>query len=129
MAHVGCAASDWGAHMIPTGMMRIKMLFTRRSVSSIDDVGQAVLGTTTTLNTVVGFVESNNRYDDKLNSGIGTDEKTHIVIPWFAGLKTGDQVALTDDVTVTNYQVESIEDDRNKHRQLRLVIIRAEEGR
>ena len=115
--------------MIPTGMMRIKMVFSRRAVTSIDDVGQATLIFTTTLNTVVGFVESNDRYDDKLNSGIGAEEKTHIVVPWFSGLKTGDQVTLTDGATSTLYQIESIEDDRNKHRQLRLVIIRAEEGR
>ena len=129
MAHVGRAASDWGVNMIPTGMMRIKMVFSRRAVASIDDVGQATLVSATTLNTVVGFVESNNRYDDKLNSGIGTEEKTHIVVPWFSGLKTGDQVTLTDGATTTLYQIESIEDDRNKHRQLRLVIVLAEEGR
>lgn len=115
--------------MIPTGMMRIKMLFQRRAVLAIDDVGQANLASNTTLNTVVGFVESNDRYDDKLNSGIGAEEKTHIVVPWFSGLKTGDTVILTDGLTTTLYQIESIEDDRNKHRQLRLVIIRAEEGR
>jgi len=115
--------------MIPTGMMRINMAFTRRAVASIDDVGQATLGTITILNTVVGFVESNDRYEDKLNSGIGANEKTHIIVPWFSGLKTGDIVSLTDGSVVTGYQIESIEDDRNKHRQLRLVIIRAEEGR
>ena len=105
------------------------MGFSRRAVLSIDDVGQASLGNTTNLNTVVGFVESNDRYDDKLNSGIGTEEKTHIIGPWFSGLKTGDQVTITDGSTTTLYQIESIEDDRYKHRQLRLVIIRAEEGR
>jgi transcription antitermination factor NusG len=116
--------------MIPTGMMRIKMGFTRRAVASIDDVGQATLSpSSTTLNTVVGFVESNDRYDDKLNSGLGANEKTHIVVPWFSGLKNGDQVTLTDGSITTLYQIESIEDDRNKHRQLRLVIVRAEEGR
>lgn len=116
--------------MIPTGMMKQKMTFTRKVPTGRDDYGQAMLpASTTTLKTLVGFVESSDRHDGMLNSGEGTFERVRIIFPWFTGLLTGDQVLLLDGSVTTLYQIESIEDDRNKHRQLRCWLVKSEEAR
>lgn len=109
-------------------MMKQRMQFRRNTLTSVNDFGQAVLSVVA-LNTVVGFVESNDRYDNMLNMGEGTFEKTKIIFPWFSGLKTGDSVVITDGSVDTLYQIESIEDDRNKHRQLKCWLVRSEESR
>ena len=128
MAHVGRKASHWSAHLIPMGMMRVKATISSVAVSTFDSVGQKITGGLTVLYTPVVHVESAEREDKMNNMGKAVVEMTYIKAPWYPGLKNGMIVQITDGAVVTTYQIQSIEDDRMKHRFVRLGLTRAEEA-
>jgi hypothetical protein len=107
--------------------MKTKMVITSKA-ETLDSYGQAIIGSATTIATVVGWVDTAERDDKSVNSGQAVIERTNVVIPWYPNLKAGYIVTLTDGSDTTVYQIESIQDDRNKHRQLRLGLTRSEEA-
>ena len=126
MAYAHCAASHWGVNLIPTGMMRVKAVVTGLTSATPDVTGQNALVFTTVLYSPVVYIESAIRSDHMDVLGLGVNEKTIIHAPWYPGLKNGMVVSITDGAVTTAYQIESIEDDRMKHRQVKLLCVRAE---
>lgn len=114
--------------MIPMGMMRVKAAISSVAVNTFDSLGQKVVGATALLYTPIVHVESAERNDKVNNMGKAVVEMTYIKAPWYPGLKSGMIVVLTDDLVTTTYQIQSIEDDRMKHRFVRLGLTRAEEA-
>lgn len=114
--------------MIPMGMMRVKATISSVAVSTFDSVGQKIVGASTVLYTPVVHVESAEREDKMNNMGKAVVEMTYIKAPWYPGLKNGMFVVLTDGSVSTSYSIQSIEDDRMKHRFVRLGLTRAEEA-
>ena len=112
--------------MIPTGMMRVKAVVTGLTSATPDATGQNTLVVTTVLYSPVVFIESAIRSDHMDGMGLGVNEKTIIHAPWYPGIKNGMIVTITDGAVTTGYQIESIEDDRMKHRQVKLLCVRAE---
>ena len=114
--------------MIPMGMMRVKAAISSVAVNTFDTLGQKIIGDPTLLYTPIVHVESAERNDKVNNMGKAVVEMTYIKAPWYPGLKNGMIVVLTDDSVTTTYQIQSIEDDRMKHRFVRLGLTRAEEA-
>ena len=114
--------------MIPMGMMRVKATISSVAVNTFDSVGQKIIGLQTLLYTPIVHVESAERNDKMNNMGKAVVEMTYIKAPWYPGLKNGMIVVLTDGAVTTTYQIQSIEDDRMKHRFVRLGLTRAEEA-
>ena len=110
------------------GMMRVKAAISSVAVNTFDTLGQKIVGATALLYTPIVHVESAERNDKVNNMGKAVVEMTYIKAPWYPGLKNGMIVVLTDDQTTTTYQIQSIEDDRMKHRFVRLGLTRAEEA-
>ena len=110
------------------GMMRVKAAISSVAVNTFDTLGQKIIGATTLLYTPIVHVESAERNDKVNNMGKAVVEMTYIKAPWYPGLKNGMIVQITDGAVVTTYQIQSIEDDRMKHRFVRLGLTRAEEA-
>lgn len=113
--------------MIPMGMMRVKATVATVAQATVDSAGQSIPGSATTLYTPIVFVESAFRQDHKNDDGLAVWERTYIIAPWYPGIKAGMRVTLTDGSDTTVYQIEGVEDDRNKHRFVKMSLIRAEE--
>ncbi len=114
--------------MIPMGMMRIKAEIYTQTVSTFDAAGQWFVSATTLLYTQIVHVESAERNDKVNNMGKAVVEMTYIKAPWYPGLENGMVVYLIDGAVSTAYHIQSIEDDRMKHRFVRLGLTRAEEA-
>ena len=110
------------------GMMRVKAAISSVAVNTFDTLGQKIVGATALLYTPIVHVESAERNDKVNDMGKAVVEMTYIKAPWYPGLKNGMIVVLTDDQTTTTYEIQSIEDDRMKHRFVRLGLTRAEEA-
>jgi len=107
-------------------MMRVKAVVSGLTSATTDATGQNSFSVTTVLYSPVVFIESAIRSDHMDVLGLGVNEKTIIHAPWYPGLLNGMSVAITDGAVTTTYQIESIEDDRMKHRQVKLLCVRAE---
>lgn len=112
--------------MIPTGMMRIKAIVSSLNPLTVSASGQVAPATYSVLYTPIVYVESAYRNQHLNNMGLDVWEKTIITAPWFPNLLNGMRVGLVDGLVNTVYQIESIEDDRSRHRWVKMVLVRAE---
>ena len=107
--------------------MRVKATVKSVTTSTVDaSTGQIAYNVSTTVYSPVVFVESAIRSDHMDVLGLGVNEKTIIHAPWYPGLKAGMTITLEDGGVNTLYNIESIEDDRMKHRQVKILCVRAE---
>lgn len=110
------------------GMMRVKAAISSQTVTTFDAAGQRIVSGSTLIYTPIVHVESAERNDKVNNMGKAVVEMTYIKAPWYPGLKNGMIVVLTDGAVSTSYHIQSIEDDRMKHRFVRLGLTRSEEA-
>lgn len=106
--------------------MRVKAVVSGFTSETLDDTGQSTVLVSTVLYSPMVFIESAIRTDHMNVYALGVYEKTIIHAPWYPGIKNGMSVNITDGSVTTSYQIESIEDDRMKHRQVKLLCVRAE---
>lgn len=112
-------------------MMRTRMTWTQKSSSVPDTLGQQT--STSSLGTeIVGHIESQMMRDASWNIALAANEDLQVVIPY-----VGETIAVGDTITVWDanpstlsvvFQITRIEDDRNRHRWLRLGLSRSLEA-
>lgn len=114
--------------MIPVGMMRTRMTLTTITEGAPDSLGQATVDETTTTE-LIGHVESNMVKDARWNYALAADEDVQVVIPYVTGVLPGHTITVWgmdgETETSTLYNITRIEDDRNRHRWLRLGLGRS----
>ena len=113
--------------MMPVGMMRTRMTWIEITASTADSIGQATTLHSTPVE-LVGHVEQEMMRDARWNIALAANEDLQVVVPWIVGMLVGHQLVVYDGSTGTTYQIARIEDDRKRHRWLRLGLSRSLEA-
>lgn len=96
---------------------------------TLDSLGQGTLGALSVYATLVGHVERQDRSDDLEGQQLAGQGIMFVTIPWISTVKLGDSLTITDSSlspTTQVWSISSIEDDRQRHRWLRLKLTRDE---